>query len=524
MAKAITALLQGVDYQIRFFWLQACRLFEDRTKVVSVEIESDDAKSLDDVVVRYNNYSEMGEQIYADFYQVKFHVTANGAFTWRAMMDPSFVNASSVSILQRLRDAQRKHAPNGRGFRFNIYSPWNIHPDDELARIHSQSEGALRWDVLSQGGPKSRLGEVREQWKTHLGLTSDEELRILLGVVRIRKGPILSKLSEDLNIRLRLVGLAPVAEGHVANLYDDLGRKIIQRGLKKVVREDIQKICKDEGLWVGRQIEEPDVLRIGIRSFWKYAEHLEDETDATLCLLRHFNGRYPKATDAWDAVITPEVAAFLRRHAKPSRPCHIRLQTHGTIAFLAGWELNPKSGVSIAPVQDSIKGRHVWRLEALSFESEEQYTTWEVVNTQLESSDGQDTILAISVTHDIEQDVLTYAKQNLKSAGHLIHCRLPRLGSTLVINGTHAQMLAEHLLAAVRRLSRSSSGDLHVFFAAPNGLMFFVGRLAHGLGRIVLYEFDFEARTVGAYRRSLRIPPEASTNRSADWRHGEDGK
>ena len=124
MAKAVAARLQGDDYQIRFFWMQVCRLFEDRTKVVSVELESDDVKSLDDVVVRYKDYSEMGEPIDADFFQVKFHVTANGAFTWRLMMDPSFVNASSVSILQRLLNAQRKHAPKGCGCRFQYILPY----------------------------------------------------------------------------------------------------------------------------------------------------------------------------------------------------------------------------------------------------------------------------------------------------------------------------------------------------------------------------------------------------------------
>lgn len=524
MANAVAARLQGDDYQIRFFWMNACRLFDDRTKVVSVEIESDDVKSLDDVVVRYRNYSEMGETIDADFYQVKFHVTANGAFTWQVMMDPSFVNANSVSILQRLRDAQRKHAPKGSGCRFNIYSPWTIHPDDELAGVYSLSEGALRWDKLSQGGAKSRTGKVREKWKKHLGLASDEELRLLLNLVRIHQGPMLGRLGEDLNLRLRLAGLAPVAQGHAANPYDDLGRKLIQKGLKKLTREDIEKICRHEGLWVGRQMEEPDAVRIGIRSFWRYAEHLEDETDAALCLLRHFNERVPNATDTWNAVIAPEVTAFLREHVKPSQPYHIRLQTHGTVAFLAGWELNPKSGVNIAPVQDSSTGRHVWRPETISPEIERQYSAWQVTSTRLESSDGPDTILAISATHDIEKDVLTYAQQSLKTAGHLIHCRLPAFGPTSIANGTHAQLLAQNLVSTVRGLRREHPGVLHVFFAAPNGLTFFIGRLAHGLGQLMLYEFDLEANKVGAYRPSLSFPPGEPFSHSIDLKHREDGK
>ena len=525
MAKAVAARLQGDDYQIRFFWLQACRLLEDRTKVVSVEIESDDVKSLDDVVVRYKGYSEMGEPIDADFYQVKFHVTSNGAFTWQLMMDPSFVNANSVSILQRLLNAQRKHAPEGCGCRFNIFSPWTAHPDDELASFHSLSDGRLRWDVLSRGGAKSRMGKVRNQWKRHMGLGSDEELRQLLNLVRLHQGPMLEKLGDDLNARLRLAGLAPVQHGSVVNQYDDLGRKIIQKGLKALSRDTLEKICRECGLWVGRTLEEPDAVRIGIRSFWRYAEHLEDETDVALCLLRHFNGRFPKVPDTWNGIIAPEVATFLREHVKPSRPYHIRLQTHGSIAFIAGWELNPKSGVDIVPVQDSLAGRHVWRRATVPPEIEQQYPKWQVSDTKLESSDGPDTVLAISATHSIEADVLKYVHHNVKAAGHIIRCRLPSSGPTSVRDGTHAHLLAQNLAASVREMRGRHGGDgvLHIFFSAPNGVMFLFGRLAHVLGRLVLYEYDFEAGGA-AYYPSISIPPVGGSGLGTGVNHGEDRK
>ncbi len=523
MAKAVAARLQGDDYQIRFFWLQACRLFEDRTKVVSVELESDDVKSLDDVVVRYSGHSEMGEPIDADFYQVKFHVTGAGAFTWQLMMDPSFVNANSVSILQRLLKAQRKHAPEGRGCRFNILSPWTAHPDNELASFYSLSDGRLRWDVLAQGGARSKMGKVREQWKQHLGLGSDEELWRLLNLVRLHQGPMLERLGEDLNLRLRVAGLAPAQQVGVVNQYDDLGRKIIQKGLKALSRERLEGICRECGLWVGRTPEEPSAVRVGIRSFWRYAEHLEDETDVTLCLLRHFDGRIPKAVDAWNEIILPEVAGFLRENVTPSRPFHIRLQTHGSIAFIAGRELNSKSGVDIVPVQDSLAGRHVWRKAQVSPEIEKQYPTWEVSDAKLESADGPDVVLAISVTHDIEKDVLKYVGQNGKSTGRFIHCRLPSSGSTSVKDGTHAHLLAQSLVAAVRELRGGQGGVMHVFFAAPNGMMFLFGRLAHVLGRLVLYEHDFETGGA-AYCPSISVPPVSGSGPGTGAKHGEDRK
>ena len=41
MAKAVAARMHGDDYQARVFWLNVCRLFEDRSKVAAVEIEAD---------------------------------------------------------------------------------------------------------------------------------------------------------------------------------------------------------------------------------------------------------------------------------------------------------------------------------------------------------------------------------------------------------------------------------------------------------------------------------------------------
>lgn len=508
MARAVAARMQGDDYQGRFFWLQACRLFDDRTKVTKVEIESSNVKSLDDVVVHYSGMFDFDEPVSADYYQVKFHVTANGAFTWEGMMDPRFINASSVSLLQRIHDAQQKFAPKGCGCRFTIFSPWTVHPGDAMAKIQDQTDGHLRWPVLSEGGPKSKMGKIRIAWREHLGLASDEELRVVLAPIRISHGPTLDKLGEELNLRLQVAGLKPTQEGAVLNQYDDLARKLIQKGRTIFTRKDIEDICRREGLLVGRTIAEPDAFRLGIRSFSRFAESLEDETDATLCLLRHFNGRTPNDLSLWTKAIVPEVRQFLQKNTSPSRSHHIRLQTHGTVAFLAGWELNPKSGVDIVPVQYSSTGRHVWRPEIISNEIEKQYPAWQVSSTQFGPSDVQDAILAISATHDIEKDVLSYVQRGLKTAGYLIHCRLPAFGPGAVMNGTHAQFLAQNLVASVRAIRRDQHhpGVLHIFFSAPNGLMFLFGRLAHALGHQVLYEHDFEEGGP-AYYPSVSVPP-----------------
>jgi len=480
MSKSVAARSFGDDYQGRFFWLQVCRLFEERTKVVRVEMENKNVKSLDDVVVYYKGMFDNGKPITADYYQVKFHLTTAGAFTWQGMMDPKFINASSVSLLSRIHNAQKNLATKGQGFRFNIFSPWTAHPDDEMAKLLDLTDGHVRWDILSKGSARSKMGKIRNAWCQHLQLAADEDLRCVLAPIRIKQGPTFEELGRQMNCELKYVGFKPMQEGALVNPYDELARKFIQQGRTSFTRVEIEGVCRREGLWVGRTIPEPNAIRIGVRSFWKFAEVLEDETDTTLCLLRYFDGRVPKNISVWNKAIIPEITQFVRKNIVPSQHYHIRLQTHGTIAFFMGWELNPKSGVDIVPVQDSITGRHIWRSLKIDAKKRNKYPSWKIESTQLQLAKCGETVLAISVSHDIERDVLNYTKRSIRTASLLIHCRLPVLGPAAILNGTHAQLLAEDLVHGILKY-RPHYSILHVFFSAPNGFMFFLGRLAHVL-------------------------------------------
>lgn len=70
--------------------------------------------------------------------------------------------------------------------------------------------------------------------------------------------------------------------------------------------------------------------------------------------------------------------------------------------------------------------------------------------------------------------------------------------------------LAEALLPRLRqRTPEERDGRLHIFYAGPNALQFYLGQLARPLGRIVLYEYDFEGQQVAQerYQPSIELPP-----------------
>ena len=508
MARAIAARIQGDDYQARWFWLQVCRLFGERPKVVRVAYEANNVKSFDDVVAYCDGINDIeGNPILAEYYQVKFHVTSAGAFTWEGMMDPGFINATSVSLLQRLKNAQEQHAPNGTEAHFILYSPWQVHPDDLLAQVHSQADGRLDWHRLAKGGPNSELGKLRAAWREHLGVDTDEELQVILRPLRIHQGRTLKELSEMLNKDLRQSGLVSVEEGSLCHPYDDLARRLIQSGKTEFTRSEIEAICKREKLWMGHSIPEPDACRVGIRSFLRWAENLEDDTDAMLDLLQWFDGRSIRFPELWQQQIYPAVESFLSSTLRPGQRCHIHLHTHASIAFAAGYCLDSKSGIDVAVIQSTASGREIWRPSP--HPKTDQYPPW-TFTEKLISEDGTDVALALGVTHDIAPDVQFYSTQAYLPIRRIISCTASsRPAPQAVLDATHAKLLADQLSAHLRsdRTIAERQGRLHIFAAAPNALVFFIGQLARSFGRCILYEYNFDTSAPGAYQPSLIFPP-----------------
>lgn len=507
MAKAVAARTLGDDYQARLFWLQVCRLFEDRPKVTEVEIEAENVKSFDDVVVHYSGLLVCDEVISCDYYQVKFHMTANGAFTWEGMMDPSFINAVSVSLIERLRNVQVRYAPNGKGCCFYVYSPWATHPDDVLSKLVSKTDGHIRWDVLCEGSERSAMGKVRMAWRKHLDLASDEDLRKVLAPLRLECGYTLAQLGDRLNDKLQLAGLRPVPEGTMVHPYEVIAKKLVQSGRTKLNRQDIESLCKKEGLWIGKTILDPEARRIGIRSFLRFAEYLEDETDEMLCLLKHFEGRRIRNPTDWDNLILPVVIKFLQGSIRPGSRYLLNLPTHGTIAFLAGWYLDSKSGANIGLVQAGVQGRQVW-----SSISSDAVTSacndWQVTSIPL-AAGRHDVALAISVTHNIESDVAVYVRKQLPSLSQILCCRSPILGSNSIRDGAHAYSLSQQIsvILKTQRTLEEHTGRIHLFLSAPNSFAFFLGQLSRSFGPLTLYEYDFDTNPPGAYWPAISLPP-----------------
>ncbi len=204
--NAVAARLDGDVFQGMFFWLKAAGLLNPRSKVARVSIEHDQADGVDDVAVHYSapGIDAGGRDCAADYYQVKYHVDQRSEYAAATFCDPKFIKAKR-SLLQRFHDAQKKLGNGPNWNRLHLVSNWNWASDKLGQLLRESQEGALPEDFFT-AGPRSVIGQIREEWRAHLGLSKSDFMdfarRLRFGVNFLNR----PMLREWLNDRLALVG------------------------------------------------------------------------------------------------------------------------------------------------------------------------------------------------------------------------------------------------------------------------------------------------------------------------------
>jgi hypothetical protein len=477
--------------------------------VERVGFEVDHPKVFDDVAVWYRRPipNGRGGEIVAEYFQVKFHTDYAGAITWEAFLDPAFIGAKKVCLLERVRDAGEQLASLPGEFRLNVVMPWGIDAKDPLAKIVDGANGLIRLRVLFDGtGQRGTMGQIRHAWCKKLGLNTDDELeKVLRPLTIIPNAGSLSTVRQHLNTDLQLAGFAPVANWEVGNPYDDLIHKLHAEGRKLFTRNVLEQIARTEGLWRGSPVWQAHGKNIGVRSFMKWADHMEDETEAMLCLACHFDGRHILDSSLWESCVFPELSTFLSQEVSSGASITMRLDAHSSIAFAAGYCLDPKSGANVTILQRSVAGTMQWPACAPGGGNDD---LWEC-EEHVFASRGNDVALALSVTCDIANDVKHFVEARIPGVRRMLHLKvLPGIAPTAIRDGVHVAGLAQEMVARVRsqRTTEERGGVLHIFASAPNGLVFRLGQVSRSLGRLQLYEFDFDSMVPGAYCPSIVLP------------------
>ena len=248
-------------------------------------------------------------------------------------------------------------------------------------------------------------------------------------------------------------------------------------------------------------------LRLGIRSLVGLGQDLEEEADRVLDLTRYFEGRWIHHEALWHGAVLPELRAFLAEGATTGRPLILDLAAHQSLAFAAGSFLEAKSGVEISVVQRGQSGTYSWLARPGEVTDE---PLWRPLESVARAEADHDVAAAVSVTWEILSDVELYLAREGLPVGRIVHALVaPETSNTAVRDGAHALRLAQGLGRELRRRTPEERlGTLHLFAAAPNALLVFLGQISPALGAVQLYEYDFDTKAPGAYRPSFRLSAE----------------
>ncbi|HBL25378.1 MAG TPA: hypothetical protein DD490_00915 [Acidobacteria bacterium] len=253
-------------------------------------------------------------------------------------------------------------------------------------------------------------------------------------------------------------------------------------------------------------------IRLGIRSFIGWGADMEDRTDAVLDLVEHFDNRYPRSPDVWQEEVFPRLQDFLDRYVAQGRPLVLDFAAHSSIAFAAGWLLEAKSGLDVRVRQRTqTHGEREWHPN----EGEVPDGPMWLDRPDLPVTPvASDLAAALSVTHkNVAQEVHEMALRKGLPLRRILDACVPEPGHRSIQSGAHMLHLAEALLPRLRhREPQERNGRLHLFYAGPNAFQFYLGQLARSLGRIVLYEYDFDqSGAQGQYTPSIELPPPTET-------------
>jgi hypothetical protein len=500
MTQAVAVRKHGDDFQARVFWLYAAQLLDAKGAVARVAYETG-PKAFDDVLVEYaaarGPQDHTGHHVVRDHLQCKWHVRPD-EFGYADLVDPSFSNAQTFSFLQRARYAQQQYAPDGLGLRFKLVTNWRLRRNDPLALIVLMQSQALDLARFFDGTTDaSAMGAVRKLWREHLGIDEDA-LRLVartLGVtLRLDSA---EELRDRLNDRFAAVGLIRIPVSEASFIYDDLIGKLHAQGRNDFDRDSFRAMCEQEKLFANDRERNP--VTVGVRSFMHPIDDLEARCDQTLNLVPHFDRRFIRDEKAWDHTLFPDLRAFILSAARANDHLRIILDTHVSLAFGVGSILDVKSGKTVE-IEQRTAGRRFWSATDLP-----EDPNWPRFFMEIEMiGSGAERAVAVSLTHDVSNDVRKYVKTN-PAIGSIIHFRLISGTSRQSVQcGRHAQILADAFLAELRK---AGTGLVtHIFIAGPNAFAFFLGQNQPAIGPVVIYEWDFEGTRDATYRPGLRLP------------------
>ena len=469
----------GDQWQARWFWLNAVKILDPTSAISAVSWERG-PKSVDDVVIDYQPArSFVNRNVDRDYVQCKWHVSP-GMYGYALLTEPKFINADTQSWLQRAYAAYKE--TEGQAVRFVMKTNSDIDHTDTLRKVHRAEHGGIDVDKLFEGKTtRSATGAMRACWCVHLGITEDELRKFAPTLTFSNISQSLDELRDSLNERLRYAGLRPEPESQASFKYDGLIVKLHQRGEVAFDGRTFNEMCDREDLWS----PDPPTKRpytVGVRSFMHRFDAMEDRCDDFLDLVPNFDGRFLRTGNEWHENIDNKVTKFLHSVASEHKSLQVVVDAHVSIAAAVGRELDVKSGRELRFEQRGANSQRQW----WHFDDGRDGAPF-VVSADVNDSD--DVVVTLSATHDVTRGVEAYCAEHLADDSRIDVRPTETPGPNSIAGGAHAWRVALQVAQAIRAVPGVPGRAIHLFAAAPNALVTFLGQQL-GLGPVTVYEWD----------------------------------
>ncbi|MGZ5440298.1 MAG: SAVED domain-containing protein [Thermoanaerobaculia bacterium] len=481
---ALAAAQEGARYQYRFFWRLALpMLYLDAPPLIErVVMEHRAVDAVDDVVVYYTTpgLAESGRLVRVDYHQIKFHVAQGQCIASVNLIDPAWTGTTH-SMLWRFAAAWKELRQEEENLRLNLVTNWPWCPADPLAPLIR--DGGMLEENFFTKGPTSKVGKARQAWRSHLSLLTDAEFGDFIRQLRLCVRAVSQgDAGEWLADRCQLAGLQrpDLAASH--SPYDDLAGRLLADGRREFTRAELAALLEQEKL-----IAEPVApyrSACAVKSFRRFAHVPQADAKVVVDLTDLFAGRDPIDAAVWPTTVPSRLGAALDAISALPQPVQLALDTHLSIGWYVGTLLDAKAGIPSRLRQKSYGGVELWDTTSPTPDAEQ---AWQVGTEAV--GDGNDIAVAISITHDVADDVRAALSSLAPNAGTLIRASLPKLGPAAIRGGAHACALADDLARILRSIARERNASrAHVFAACPVSFAFLLGQRSAAVGPMTMYE------------------------------------
>ncbi len=473
------ARLSGDDYQHAYTWLHALQLLRPEKGVTRVEFEVRDAGNVDDLVLYRRGQPTL-------FHQIKFVVDQRKPLA--ADWFTTAPRGRSASPLQRFHSSLEQLRGDQAPPEMALVTNRQITVNDPILRHIGGRDDKLT-PRLAREGTGTPSGIARRAWADHLEIT-EKRLLEMLDHVAIKAG---RDSLEDLRGHCCDAMVAAGLRGLPEDVAIGVGalRDLIGQGCRSLDADAFRDLVTRCGLHAADRGATFVVQGIARSHFAEHAAAGVDWVDL-------FKGDTPQQrrqlTDPseWNERLKPELAAAVDVLRKTDFT-NVRIDGAFRLStgFAIGEALPRTGGITV-----SFRG----------YGSVLQPAPVEVVSVTTNVDAGTDIAVGISVTDNIEEDVLAFIQAVGLPVSRFVNL-LPAagVGQNSIPNLPAGLGFVHSAFSEIRRASRGCTGDLHLFLCAPNAIGILLGQLWNRMPDTQVYEDANSSKASEAYFPTFRF-------------------